>query len=215
MTGALILAGGGSLRMGRDKAWLDLDGRPLLIHVLTRLAPRCSPLVIGAAPGQELPPWDGIPELEAVTIERVDDPSVDAGPLVGVAGGLARLDALGVSRAYVSSCDAAGLSPGHVAFMLEGLEQLRREDPGVSALVPMDAEGRRHPLAAAVVVKPMLARAQALLDAGEARLQLWVDEARTVPAAALPDPLVLEPCNTPQQWRAWQGCYFPPRSPCD
>ena len=36
---ALILAGGQSSRMGgQDKAWLDLQGKPLIAHVLDRLA---------------------------------------------------------------------------------------------------------------------------------------------------------------------------------
>ncbi len=37
MTG-VVLAGGASRRMGRDKAWLDVGGCPLILHQLDRLA---------------------------------------------------------------------------------------------------------------------------------------------------------------------------------
>lgn len=34
---AVILAGGASTRMGRDKAWLEWEGRPLLAHAVERV----------------------------------------------------------------------------------------------------------------------------------------------------------------------------------
>ncbi|NVB40951.1 NTP transferase domain-containing protein [Pseudenhygromyxa sp. WMMC2535] len=190
--GALILAGGGSRRMGRDKAWLALDGQPLLARIAGVLAPRCAPIVVSAAPGQRLPMSADIELL------RVDDPQVDAGPLVGAVAGLERLAAAGAAQAYLSSCDAAALAGVHVDFMLAALAA-RADAP---ALIPVDAEGRRHPLAAAVRVEPILARGRALLAAGEARLQSLLAEAATIGVDALPEPLVLAPCNTEAQWRA-------------
>lgn len=44
----LILAGGRSQRMGRDKAFVPLAGRPLIEHVITRLAPQVDTLVISS-----------------------------------------------------------------------------------------------------------------------------------------------------------------------
>jgi molybdopterin-guanine dinucleotide biosynthesis protein A len=34
---AVILAGGESRRMGRDKAWVELDGQPLIAHVIEKV----------------------------------------------------------------------------------------------------------------------------------------------------------------------------------
>jgi molybdopterin-guanine dinucleotide biosynthesis protein A len=34
---AVILAGGASTRMGRDKAWLELDGQPLIAHAVAKV----------------------------------------------------------------------------------------------------------------------------------------------------------------------------------
>lgn len=44
----LILAGGRSRRMGTDKAFVPLAGRPLIEHVIARLAPQVDTLVISS-----------------------------------------------------------------------------------------------------------------------------------------------------------------------
>ena len=44
----LILAGGRSQRMGQDKAFVSLAGRPLIEHVIARLAPQVDTLVISS-----------------------------------------------------------------------------------------------------------------------------------------------------------------------
>ena len=47
--GSVILAGGKASRMGgADKAFLPLAGKPLLAHVLARLAPQVSDIIISA-----------------------------------------------------------------------------------------------------------------------------------------------------------------------
>ena len=54
--GALVLAGGLSTRMGRDKATLPFGGRTLLEHVLARLAPCVTETVVVTRAEQTLPP---------------------------------------------------------------------------------------------------------------------------------------------------------------
>lgn len=48
MIAAVIITGGTSSRMGREKAFLELGGRPLLAHVIGRLAPQVQAIVINA-----------------------------------------------------------------------------------------------------------------------------------------------------------------------
>jgi molybdopterin-guanine dinucleotide biosynthesis protein A len=46
--GGVILAGDKSSRMGTDKALMPLAGKPLLAHVIARLAPQVSDLILSA-----------------------------------------------------------------------------------------------------------------------------------------------------------------------
>lgn len=191
LAAALVLTGGASRRMGRDKAWLELDGVPLLRHVVEQAASVCELVVVAAAPGQALP------ELPP-RVRRVDDPPAlhGRGPLAGLVAGLHALEHAGIELAALSSCDAIGLAPAHLHFVLAQLDAR----PEVIGVVPSEGE-RLHPLAGAVRVGPALARAHALLDAGEARLSAWASPFARIDASELPDARVLEPCNEPAQWQ--------------
>lgn len=180
--------------MGSDKAWLEFGGRALLVHVVAIVAECCRPIVIAARAGQALP------AIEHRAVERIDDVIDDGGPLVGIVAGLTRLSERGVERAYIGSCDAAGITTAHVRFMLDAL----RSAPAMVAWVPCDADGRAHPLASAVVVDAMLTRAKAQLSRQDLRLQALFrgPQIGRIPAAQLPDPSVLAPCNTPEQLEA-------------
>ena len=91
MTGAeiagIVLAGGRSSRMGRDKASLVFDGRSLLVRTVAAVGAVADEIVIVRAPGQTLPPLDGAAARAGVRI--VEDPVEGEGPLRGIATGLA------------------------------------------------------------------------------------------------------------------------------
>lgn len=69
----VVLAGGRSSRMGRDKAGVTLGGRSLLSHVLSRLSPQTARIAINAdaAEGHDLP----------VISDRIEG---KAGPMAGI-----------------------------------------------------------------------------------------------------------------------------------
>lgn len=93
MIGGVVLAGGGSTRMGTPKADLDWHGVPLVVHVARSVeAATGGPVVVVAAAGQPLP--DGL------TVVR--DPEPDRGPVLALATGLAALD---TERAFVCGTD--------------------------------------------------------------------------------------------------------------
>lgn len=78
----VILAGGQATRMGGgDKGLLDLGGRPILAHVIDRLAPQVGAMALNA---------NGDPaRFEAFGLPVLPDPIPGfAGPLVGVLAGL-------------------------------------------------------------------------------------------------------------------------------
>ena len=80
--GSVILAGGKASRMGgADKAFLPLAGKPLLAHVVARLAPQVSDIVISANGDLARFTSFGLPVI-------ADSLGEFAGPLAGLLAGL-------------------------------------------------------------------------------------------------------------------------------
>jgi molybdenum cofactor guanylyltransferase len=131
-TGGIILCGGQSKRMGRPKAWLPFGGELMLPRVARLLGEAVSPLVVVAAPGQDVPPL-------AADITVVRDEQQGRGPLQGLAAGLEALQGR-AEAAYVSSCDVPLLRPAFVSRLIDLL--------GEHAICVPRVGGYHHPLAA-------------------------------------------------------------------
>lgn len=99
--GAIILCGGGSRRMGRDKAALDWEGRRAvdLVAELARAVGADALVTAGADLGL---PW-------------TPDDATGAGPVGGV---LAGARALGTARLLVLAVDAPTITPDDLAALL-------------------------------------------------------------------------------------------------
>jgi molybdopterin-guanine dinucleotide biosynthesis protein A len=82
MIAALILAGGAGSRLGgADKAFVALNGRPLIAHLLARLMPQVEKIAISAN-------GDATRFDEFSLLVLPDGPLAGKGPLAGVAAGL-------------------------------------------------------------------------------------------------------------------------------
>ena len=162
--GAVILCGGKSSRMGREKATLPF-GPELMLQRVVRLVSEVvdsAAIVVVAAPGQILP---DLPSR--VIITRDEQP--DRGPLEGLAAGLRAIPE-SIDAVYVTSCDVPLLVPGFLARMFELLGDF-------DVAVPRDGQFH-HPLAA--VYRPrVLATVQRLLDHDQLRPRFLFDEVRT------------------------------------
>ncbi len=149
----ILLAGGRSQRMGRDKASLPWHGSTLARRaagLLARLAE--PPVIVVCAPGQELP---GMPAW----VEVVHDPEPALGPLAGLAAGLAAAG----PRAEVAAVCAVDAPLAHPAVLAALLGAL-----GTAAAVVPLAGDRPQPLLA--VYRTELAfLAAALVADGERR----------------------------------------------
>ena len=110
-TGGIVLCGGQSRRMGRAKAWLPFAGEVMLPRVVRLLGEAVAPVVVVAAPDQDVPP---LPADVAV----VRDEEKGRGPLQGLAAGLAALRG-GAGAAYLSSCDVPFLRPAFVRRLVD------------------------------------------------------------------------------------------------
>jgi len=137
---ALILAGGKSRRMGRDKAWLEVAGRPLLARQieLARQAGADEVFVSGRADA----------DYAAFGCAVLHDLYPGAGPLAGVERGLA------AATAPLLLVLAVDLPRMTVEFLQRLLQECRAE----TGVVP-EMRGRLEP---AVAVYPR--RAQALAE---------------------------------------------------
>lgn len=125
----VVLAGGKSTRMGQDKALLEVDGKPLLLHAVEKLAPHVRELFVIGEPRKYGHIWP----------DTMPDAIPGLGPLGGIvtAMGAARHD-----RLLVLAVDVPGVNAAL-------LERLTRELPeGADALVPRHGTGL-EPLVAA------------------------------------------------------------------
>jgi molybdopterin-guanine dinucleotide biosynthesis protein A len=129
--GGIILCGGQSKRMGRPKAWLPFGNEVMLQRVVRLLGEVVRPLVLVAAPDQNVPPLPA-----EITVVR--DEERGRGPLQGLAAGLSALQGQ-VEAAYLSSCDVPFLRPNFVRRMIELL--------GEQAICVPFVNGYHHPLA--------------------------------------------------------------------
>lgn len=200
--GAIILCGGRSSRMGRDKATLPFGPESMLQRVsrlVSDIVPRRN-IVVVAAPGQALPELP--PEIRIARDERQD-----RGPLEGLAAGLRVLDDR-VDAAYATSCDVPLLVPGFIAAMFEFLGEH-------DIAVPRDGE-HHHPLAA-IYRTSVLTNVQRLLDADRLRPRFLFDDVKTREVSmdelrsVDPKLLTLENLNRPDDYRAaLSAAGFPP-----
>jgi molybdenum cofactor guanylyltransferase len=189
--GGIVLCGGKSSRMGRSKAWLEFGGEALLQRVVRVLSGVVSPIVVVAAPGQDLP------ELPA-EVAIVRDQHEYLGPLNGLATGLTAL-ADRVKIAYVSSCDVPFLRPEFVRRVIDRL--------GDCSICMPEVDGFKHPLAGAYRTD-ILPVVRKLIAAGRLRPTYLMDElpTRTLSYAdfADVDPQLesLRNINTPEEYEA-------------
>lgn len=130
--GGIVLCGGKSSRMGRPKLLLPFGEELMLQRVVRILGEVVTPIVVVAAPQQELPPLPS-----AVRIAR--DEQEHLGPLAGLGVGLAAL-AGEVEAAFAVSCDLPLLKPAFIRAVIDAL--------GEHDLSVPEDETYYHPLAA-------------------------------------------------------------------
>src|SRR5689334_8999690 len=99
----IVLAGGKSSRMGLAKATLPFGPELMLQRVVRLLSSVVQPIVVVAAPQQELPP------LSAEILVARDEREA-RGPLEGLLAGLSAI-APYADAAYATSCDVPLLQP--------------------------------------------------------------------------------------------------------
>jgi molybdenum cofactor guanylyltransferase len=137
MIAGVILAGGLATRMGGgDKCLLMLGGRPILAHVIERLAPQVDALALNANGDPSRFVRFGLPVLP-------DSVEGYAGPLAGVLAGLDWAHAQGAAAIVTAAAD----TPFFPADLVVALRSAAHAaDTGLAmALTPGETGFDRHP----------------------------------------------------------------------
>ncbi|MBI4605450.1 MAG: molybdenum cofactor guanylyltransferase [Planctomycetes bacterium] len=113
---AVVLAGGRSARMGREKALLeDAAGRPLVARLLEALAPRFERLLLSVGAAGLSPELAAavrsFEDLAGRRVEVVPDRIEGCGPLAAVEACLGALGPLGAQRAFFAAVDVPEVDP--------------------------------------------------------------------------------------------------------
>jgi molybdenum cofactor guanylyltransferase len=181
---AVVLAGGESRRMGRDKSLLPLDGRPLIAHVLDQLRPHFQEVLVSA----------GSPDrYRFLGVPVVPDRAAGRGPLMGIACALA---ATAHERVFFAACDIPEIR-------IEVVRRMLREAAGCDGVVARRPGGWIEPLFA-VYRKSMLPAFEAALAAGEGRVRAVFD-ACAIRYVDVGEADWLKNVNTPEEYGALSG----------
>jgi len=155
---AVILAGGKSSRMGRDKSLLPVSGRPLIHHIYEQLLSRFDDVLIST----------NEPEKYAfLGAPTVADRAPGKGPLMGIASAV---EAARHERVFVTACDIPVIDLDTVARMLVLAEDF-------DCVIPMSSVG--HEPLFAVYRKSAIPAMRGVLETGERRISAVFPRVRT------------------------------------
>jgi molybdopterin-guanine dinucleotide biosynthesis protein A len=162
----VVLAGGASLRLGRDKATKRVAGglsgsqtpTTMVEHVVSIVGERCQPVFVVAAPGQSLP---------VLPAQVVRDDVRGVGPLLATARGLHAAAGAGAERAFLCTVDVPFLTADLIDLLAA-----RAAEVDADVVLPWD--GADHYLAA-VYRTDLAAQVDALIAAGERNMPALVD----------------------------------------
>jgi len=170
---ALVLAGGGSTRMGRPKALLPLAGRTMLATVVARLleSPVDRVVVVLGAQAAAVRRRANLPADRRLSLV------VNRGWRWGLASSLRRglRACTGAEAVVVALGDQPGLDPRTVGRLVAAFRA------GAPLAVPVRGKRRGHPVLFARALFPALARLQGDVGAREVVAQHWPHAAR-IPA---------------------------------
>jgi molybdopterin-guanine dinucleotide biosynthesis protein A len=187
----LLLAGGRGLRMGGvDKGLQTLNGEPLALHVLRRLAPQTGPLLISANRHIERYTELGAPFNATVIADTLPD---FPGPLAGL---LAGLRAAQTEFVLSAPCDTPTL-PADLASCLAAALDTQHAD--IATVTTTDAHGSTsiHPVFA-LLRASLVDDLERFLDAGERKVRTWYARHKTV-EVAFPDESTFYNINSLQE----------------
>jgi molybdopterin-guanine dinucleotide biosynthesis protein A len=141
MLGAIVLAGGPSSRLGKNKALIELNGKPLLRHVVDQCISIDAKVVVVIGREDTLEVYTRIlPQ----NVELARDISGHKNPVNGIASGVGHLN---TAYTLVLPCDTPFVRSNVLKFLFEKAQ-------GYDAVVPLWPNGHIEPLHAIYKLEP-------------------------------------------------------------
>jgi molybdenum cofactor guanylyltransferase len=156
----VVLAGGRSSRMQRDKALLPLGGRPFIAHVVEQMRAHVDEILVSA---------DDASKYAFLDLPVVPDRKPDQGPMMAIASTLERARN---ELVLYSPCDVPDLPASLVARLF------RKARSGGDIIVPRYRQGRYEPLLA-LYRRSILPLVLSALETGERRIVRVYDRCDT------------------------------------
>ncbi len=181
---AVVLAGGDSRRMGRDKGLLPIAGKPMIAHIVDRLKCLFDEIVIGG----------GRPEdFKFLGLEIVPDRIAGQGPLMGIASALDRTKN---DLNFVIACDIPD-------FELSVISRLAARAEGFDAVLPINGRGELEPVFA-YYRKSVIAPALSILASGGRSILDLLPRVRTR-TVPLPEGVEIRNINSEADYERLKG----------
>jgi len=179
---AVILAGGKGRRVGgEDKGLLELDGKPLIRHVIDVIAPQVDSLVINAN--------RNLKQYEAFAYPVISDRQEGFyGPLAGIDAALAATDK---PFLLCVPCDTPFLPADLLSRLYAALQ-----GSDYPMAIAVDSE-RQHPVIN-LMQRSVHADIRNRLEQGNLKLMRWIDETGYVSVDFSDQPQALTNLNSPE-----------------
>jgi len=186
---AVILAGGMGRRMGgEDKGLVELDGRPLIAHVIKAIKPQVSRILINANRNREAYAKLGFPVI-------ADELKNYQGPLAGM---LTAMKQVSSPWLLAVPCDAP-LLPADLASRLFAAAEMDRAEIAVAH------DGERLQPVHALLSTALAADLEAYLESGERKIDRWYSRRHMVVVDFSDQPETFVNINTLSERNALQG----------
>ncbi|WP_421194811.1 molybdenum cofactor guanylyltransferase MobA [Aeromonas jandaei] len=184
---AVILAGGRATRMGgEDKGWVELAGRPLIVHVLERLRPQVDEILINANRSHD--------RYQALAPVISDDNRDYLGPLAGMQAGLA---AARHDWVLFVPCDGPALPPDLMSRFRAALT------PATELVVAHDGDWLQPVVA--LLHTSLLPSLSAALAGGERKIDIWFARHNMVVVSFADQPDAFINLNSPDELAAYEA----------
>jgi molybdopterin-guanine dinucleotide biosynthesis protein A len=162
---SFITAGGRSSRMGRDKAWLELDGRTMIERVIEAVKPVTTTISIIANSA----------DYSRLGFPVFADTNLGVGPLEAIRTALANSPSEWV---ILVGCDMPFVTTDFFVLLLNITEQAITDSRPAAAVVPLNQKGLPEPLCALYSIAALPA-VTGLIASGERKVSLLFERIPT------------------------------------